>query len=326
MKWYHIMTGHIGSFKLFLTISSHFHFPGISSFIEDYCRTCQPCQEHKTIRGYGHLPAKDAETVPWTDVCVDLIGPWPIKIQDRPAVFHALTCIDPATNFTELLRIDNATSQHVSTRFENEWLSRYPRPIKCIHDGGPEFIGTAFQHVLRANGILDSGITARNPQANAICERMHQVVGNSLRALIHNHPPQNFLQASEAVECCLAAAMRALRITVHSTLKISPGAAVFRRDMLLPVETIADWEIIQHNKQALIDANNRRENLRRFRHDYEIGDQVFILQSEKGKLQAKTQGPYAIQRVHANGTVTILRGTFLERINIRRLKAHNRVG
>ncbi|MGH7954722.1 MAG: hypothetical protein ACREOZ_02050, partial [Gloeomargaritales cyanobacterium] len=60
--------------------------------------------------------------------------------------------------------------------------------------------------------------------------------------------------------------------------------------------------------------------------DYDIGDQVFLLQPGKGKLQSKTQGPFEIQRVHANGTVTILRGTFLERINIRRLKPHHRVG
>ncbi|MGH7974604.1 MAG: hypothetical protein ACREBR_03695 [bacterium] len=326
VEWYHIMTGHIGSSKLLSTIKSHFHFPGISNFVEEYCRNCRPCQENKTARGYGHLPAKDAEIVPWTEVCVDLIGPWPISIGNRPAVFQALTCIDPATSLTELLRVDSATSQQVATKFENNWLARYPRPIKCTHDGGPEFIGSAFQHVLRANGVLDNCITARNPQANSICERMHQVAGNSLRTFVHAHPPENYLQATEAVDCCLSAAMRALRIAVHSTLKISPGAAVFHRDMLLPVETIADWEVIQNNKQALIDANNRRENLRRFRHDYDIGDQVFLLQPGKGKLQSKTQGPFEIQRVHANGTVTILRGTFLERINIRRLKPHHRVG
>ncbi|MGH7954721.1 MAG: hypothetical protein ACREOZ_02045, partial [Gloeomargaritales cyanobacterium] len=139
---------------------------------------------------------------------------------------------------------------------------------------------------------------------------MHQVVGNSLRIFIHAHPPGNYLQATEAIDCCLAAAMRALRIAVHTTLKISPGAAVFHRDMLLPVETIADWELIQRNKQALINANNCRENLRRFRHDYQVSDQVFILQPNKGKLQSKTQGPYEIHRVHTNGTVTLLRGTF----------------
>ncbi|MGH7954720.1 MAG: integrase zinc binding domain-containing protein [Gloeomargaritales cyanobacterium] len=155
------MTGHIGSSKLLATVSSHFYFPGISTFIEEYCRTCRPCQENKSTRGYGHLPAKDAESVPWTEICVDLIGPWPINIHGRQVKFHALTCIDPATNFVELLRIDNATSHQVSTKFENEWLSRYPRPIKCTHDGGPEFIGNAFQHVLRANGVLDCGITAR---------------------------------------------------------------------------------------------------------------------------------------------------------------------
>ncbi|MGH3053396.1 MAG: hypothetical protein ACRDL7_00275, partial [Gaiellaceae bacterium] len=310
----------------FATIATHFHFRGMFSFIEAYCRVCRTCQENKSTRGYGHLPAKDAESVPWTEVCVDLIGPWSFTIRDRSVDFRALTCIDPATNFAELIRIDNATSHHVATKFENEWLSRYPRPLNCIHDGGPEFIGTEFQHVLRANGVLDSGITARNPQANSICERMHQVVGNSLRTLIHAHPPQTYLQATEAIDCCLAAASRALKIAVHTTTKISPGAAVFHRDMLLPVETIADWELVQRNKQALIDGNNRRENLRRFRHDYEVGDEVFILRTNKGKLQTKTEGPYDIQRVHSNGTVTILRGTFLERINIRRLKPHHRVG
>ncbi|MGH7974280.1 MAG: integrase zinc binding domain-containing protein, partial [bacterium] len=67
VKWYHIMAGHIGSSKLLATITSHFHFPGISAFVDDYCRTCRPCQENKSLRGYGHLPAKDAESVPWTE-------------------------------------------------------------------------------------------------------------------------------------------------------------------------------------------------------------------------------------------------------------------
>ncbi|MGH7974240.1 MAG: RNase H-like domain-containing protein, partial [bacterium] len=184
VEWYHIMCGHIGASKLLATVSSHFHFPGIAAFIEDFCRTCQPCQVNKKVKGCGYLPAKDAESVPWMEVCVDLIGPWPINIRNQPVVFHALTCIDPATNLTELIRIDNATSHHVATKFENDWLSRYPRPVKCIHDGGPEFIGNTFQHCLRANGVLDSTISARNPQANAICERMHQVVSNSLRTFI----------------------------------------------------------------------------------------------------------------------------------------------
>ena len=56
--------------------------------------------------------------------------------------------------------------------FENNWLARYPRPSRCLHDNGGEFTGAASLHMLRANGIKDVTTTVKNPQANAICERL----------------------------------------------------------------------------------------------------------------------------------------------------------
>ncbi|MGH3054181.1 MAG: RNase H-like domain-containing protein, partial [Gaiellaceae bacterium] len=55
VEWYHIATGHVGTSKLFATIATHFHFRGMFSFIEAYCRVCRTCQENKSTRGYGHL-------------------------------------------------------------------------------------------------------------------------------------------------------------------------------------------------------------------------------------------------------------------------------
>ena len=48
---------------------------------------------------------------------VDLIGPWNISIHGQELVFHALTCIDPVTNLTELVRINNKTAAHVGNAF-----------------------------------------------------------------------------------------------------------------------------------------------------------------------------------------------------------------
>ena len=39
-----------------------------------------------------------------------------------------------------------------------------------------------FQRVRAHHGITDKPITAKNPQANAVCERMHHVVGNILQS------------------------------------------------------------------------------------------------------------------------------------------------
>jgi transposase InsO family protein len=214
-------------------------------------------------------------------------------------------------------------------KFENEWLSRYPRPLRCIHDSGSEFISMPFQHVLALNGIQDVPTTVANPQSNAINERLHQTIENALRTILHAHIPVNQVDAASIIDSCFATARFAVRSAVHRTLNISPGAMVFQRDMILPIPLIADFELIRQRRQAVVDENRRRQNLRRHFHDYNIGDEVLIINQDvfHPRLAPVTQGPYVIQQVHVNGTVTILRApNVYERINIRRLRPYHRLG
>ncbi|MGH7973989.1 MAG: RNase H-like domain-containing protein, partial [bacterium] len=101
VQWYHITLGHVGEHRLRATISSHFRFPNMKHVIHGYVANCEKCQRTKITRGYGHLPPKDANMIPWDEVNVDLIGPWSIPIAGRPSeemTFRALTCIDPSTS------------------------------------------------------------------------------------------------------------------------------------------------------------------------------------------------------------------------------------
>ena len=43
---------------------------------------------------------------PFSEVAVDLIGPWKIKVRGRLYEFNALTCIDTVTNLVELAQIN----------------------------------------------------------------------------------------------------------------------------------------------------------------------------------------------------------------------------
>jgi len=149
----------------------------------------------------------------------------------------ALTCIDPVTNLVELFRLDNKTSEHVSSRFENGWIARYPRPVACVYDPGTEFKGLPFQQVLHRNGIQPRPTTVKNPQANSICERMHGTVGNILRNLLNAHVPKTAAQVNDILDSVLATVSYALRVAVHNTLRASPGAIIFQRDMLLDIST-----------------------------------------------------------------------------------------
>ena len=211
-------------------------------------------------------------------------------------------------------------------RFENEWLARYPRPLRCIHDNGGEFTGYEFQRVLARNHVEDVPTTIKNPQANAICERMHQTVGNTLRTLCHAHPPQNIQEAQNIIDSALATASHATRAAIHRTMKVSPGGLVYQhRDMFLDIPLTANLQQIRDNRQRLIDENLRRENLKRRTYDYQAGQEVLLLVPDPDKLEPRAIGPFTIHQVHTNGTVSILRNPHvLERINIRRIKPYRR--
>ena len=119
------------------------------------------------------------------------------------------------------------------------------------------------------------------------------------------------------------AAQYAIRATVNTTLKNTPGELAFGRSMLHPFPSKVDWsQLLQHKKERVNNINHR-ENRGRKEFDYQVGQEILILNKNqmKGKLEPTVlnEGPWTIKRIHNNGTVSILRNKYLERINIRRI-------
>jgi hypothetical protein len=90
------------------------------------------------------------------------------------------------------------------------WLTCYPWPQGCVHNPGTEFTGPEFQTLLQNCHIRDVCTTAINLQSNAVCERMHQTVGNVLRTLFHGNPLQNIANAAQYVDKALSIAMHTM--------------------------------------------------------------------------------------------------------------------
>ena len=327
IAWYHHILGHCGQERLYRSISTHLYAPNIQDKIAKYVQSCDSCQRNKNPGvGVGHLAQRNEIGLPWEEVAVDSIGPWKVPIQGfGDLIVNAISMIDTCTNIMELKRQETKTTAEAALLFENEWLSRYPRPLRVIHDLGKEFAGASFQSTLIINGIKPCPTTVKNPQANDICERVHQTVANAIRAEILATPPVNVGSAIEMVDTILASASYAVRSTIHKTFGISPGAWAFGRDMLLPIPIVTDLATIRAKRQTLIDENLRKENLRRRFHDYQPGDEVLIRVKDPSKLDARQIGPFVIEQVHTNGTVTIARGpNVYERINVRRLHPYHR--
>ncbi len=173
------------------------------STIRSLTKSCRSCQVNKKWHlKYGHLPSKIVITIPWRALCVDLIGPYTLKGKDGTVIdFMALTMIDPATSWFQIVelpllhRVKTITvngeessiveeifdkiSERIAWLVNKIWLSRYPRCRYIIYDNGSEF-KLHFEYLCETYGIQRKPTTIKNPQANGILERLHQVLGQML--------------------------------------------------------------------------------------------------------------------------------------------------
>jgi hypothetical protein len=162
---------------------------------------CDYCQRNKLDgKGYGFLPEQEVCLIPFEECATDLIGPLTVQVHGKPYKFKELTAMDTVTNLVKIIRVDDKESKTVVKKFAQCWLARYPRPQCCVNDLGTEFTGPEFQTLLQNCHIRDACTTTKNPQSNAVCERMYQTVGNALRTLLQGNPPQNIANPKQYVD------------------------------------------------------------------------------------------------------------------------------
>jgi len=170
-------------------------------------------------------------------------------------------------------------------------------------------------------GINPHPTTAKNPQANAICERLHLTIANAIQALSHVNLPRDLNEVTVMVDTAISTATYAARAAVHNNINILPGPLVFHRDMFLDIPIMVDLQLLQHNRQVLIDKQLMLANTKRISFDYQPGQKVLKLAISPNKLDPFYGRPYVIHTVHTNGMVTLqITPVIQECINIRRIR------
>ena len=256
----------------------------------------------------------DTEIQPWRRLCVDCIGPYKIKRRNKPPLeFQAVTMIDPATSWFEMRRLKTKKADEVANMVEQTWLTRYPLPEEITFDGGPEFKAEFKKLIEEEYNLKARPSSVRNPQSNAIIERVHGTIGNMMRTIDMTSVNE---EDEDPFAGIVSAVCWAVRSTYHTTLKATPGQLVFGRDMIFNIQYEADWQLIRERKLARMRDNNARENSRRIEHDYAVGDLVSLVKADFSKAEPDREGPYKITRVHTNGTVTVQKDRVEKRLNI----------
>ena len=93
----------------------------------------------------------------------------------------ALTIIDKASVWLEIIPIPNKLSKNIALLVDSEWFCRYPRPTYCINDNNKDFIWNEFDELLDSYGIKKKSTTVKNPQENSVNEHTHLLVAEILR-------------------------------------------------------------------------------------------------------------------------------------------------
>jgi hypothetical protein len=103
-------------------------------------------------------------------VYVDLLGPFTIS---TPAKIHsllALTMIDPATGWFEIIKAINKSATSIQDLFHNTWLVRYPQPQIIVFDNGVKFKREFKQMCIQDNyGIKAKPTTRHNISSTSEC-------------------------------------------------------------------------------------------------------------------------------------------------------------
>ena len=170
--------------------------------------------------------------------------------------------------------------------------------------------------LLTSFGVKEKTTTIKNPQANAIVKRFHQVIADYFRAM--NLSSRRYDEDSS--HAILQAVAWGIRSTYHTALKATPGQLTFGRDMVIGSTYLANWKMINEERKKNVLYNNARENRKRISFDYQPNQMVYLLSKDIKRKLDPNEGPYLITKVHTNGTVEIRRSpTVTERVNIRRI-------
>jgi hypothetical protein len=207
--------------------------------------SCQVNKRHS--QKYGHVPPKLVITTPWEALCVDLIGPYTLNNKDDSSIdFMCLTMINPATSWFEMVelpklqretsgsKVTNKNTKEADMAFDKSstqisnlvyktWFSIYPRCYYLTYDNRSKF-KLHFPAHCDSYSIKRKPTSVKNPQANAILERIHAVVMNMLRTA--EIDIADSVKPSD-INIFLSDAAWAIRSTYHRVLKASPGTAIF---------------------------------------------------------------------------------------------------
>ena len=160
-------------------VSSRFVWPGLSTEVASWAKTCLRCQQNK-VQKHVHTPVEKIPVpgIRFSHVHLDLVGPLP----NSQGFTYLLTMIDRTSRWPEVVPLSSITAVVCAQALLSSWISRFGVPSVITTDRGAQFTSSVWSEVCSILGIKRSQTTSYHPQSNGLIERFHRSLKTSLRA------------------------------------------------------------------------------------------------------------------------------------------------
>lgn len=187
MEHGHATLGHSGDEKLQAYMKQSFYWPGMTTDIRQYCKTCPSCQACKpsTQKQEGLLHALPMPERPWQVIGMDFMGPFQISKIGKEEYDFLLVCIDHFSNEVELVPVhveDNA--EQVAQAYISRVYCHHGIPEVIVSDRDRRFISDFWRALQHSLGTTLAMSTSYHPETNGKTERMNRTINAMMRQMV----------------------------------------------------------------------------------------------------------------------------------------------
>lgn len=175
--------GHLGFAKTYERIRSLYFWPGLSTCVAKYVRSCASCQHRKrsTTPPAGLLQPVPCPSAPFGTVGIDLFGPLPPTSSGYRWI---VTAVDHLTRYAETAPIRSGTAAEVADFILHNIILRHGAPRVLLSDRGRAFLSSVVEELLLASNIVHKTTSSYHPQTNGLTERFHRTLADMLSMYI----------------------------------------------------------------------------------------------------------------------------------------------
>ena len=197
----HKTAGHPRKLETFNSISHHYWWPGLQTFIKNYMKGFRTCHQFKIDRQPSKPSFQPTESAKST---------WPFSyclmdfITDLPTIntFDSiLVVVDQGLSKGVILIPSNKmiTAEGTAKLLLDNLYKRFGLPDRIISDRGLQFASKSFIELLKLLGIKSALSTAFHPQTDGTTEQVNQEIEVYLSIYCTSHP-EEWLNAISTLE------------------------------------------------------------------------------------------------------------------------------